>query len=252
MLKEFFFKHLNLYSWLKKNQSCLLCEGETNHLRGWIFCSHCLADLPWLPHTCLQCGIDITQAYQKCGTCLSQPPYFDHTVTIFAYARPISQMLIQYKYHGHLYYLPTFSDMLALKIMTHYKKNHRPLPDLILPVPLSISRLKHRGFNQSLEVSKSLSRALGVPYDENVLVRTRDTRMQAGLSLKQRRANLKGAFNFKSANKIYRLVKNKRIALVDDVLTTGATLDILAKLLKEAGARSVDNWVLARTLATIS
>jgi ComF family protein len=243
---------LKINNWLKKNQSCLLCEGETNHIRGWIFCSPCLAHLPWLTQTCLQCGINVPEKHLKCSICLNSPPYFDQTVTVFAYEQPISKMLIQYKYQGALSYLPTFADMLALRIRADYQKRHRPLPDIIFPVPLSIPRLKQRGFNQSLELAKRLSQYLGVAYQSQVILRKRDTPMQAGLSLKQRQANLKNAFELSSLNNIRRFVKNKRIALVDDVLTTGSTLETLSKLLKEAGAYSVDAWVLARTLATIS
>lgn len=252
MLKQILFSHLNLHNWLKKNQSCLLCEGETNHLRGWIFCSGCLADLPWLIHSCKQCGIDLPDNQKKCGNCLSQAPYFDETVTLFAYQRPINHMLIQYKYHGHLYYLPTFADMLALKITAHYQKYQRALPDMILAVPLGSARLKQRGFNQSLEIAKQLSKTLCVPYKAQAIIRLRDTQMQAGLNLKLRQKNLQNAFGFANDHKIYGMLKNKKIAVVDDVLTTGATLNALAKLLKEAGACSVDNWVIARTLATIS
>ena len=253
MLKEIIFNHFNVYKWLKKNQPCLLCEDETQHLRGWLFCSLCLADLPWLTKTCVQCGINMATRDDKCAGCTRLPPSFDRTITLFSYEWPISQMLIQYKYQGKLYYLPTFSDMLALKIMASYKKSQCNLPDLILPVPLSIPRLKQRGFNQALELAKSLSKKLGVPYHVNTMTRIRDTPRQAGLSLKQRRANLNHAFTLDSrGNKISRFIKNKRIVLVDDVLTTGSTLEALAKLLKEAGARSVENWVLARTLAKIS
>ncbi len=252
MLKQILFSHLNLYKWLKKNQSCLLCEGETHHLRGWIFCRGCLADLPWLIDACRQCGIDLAENHKKCDDCLNKQPYFDETVALFAYQRPINRMLIQYKYHGHLYYLPTFADMLALKIFAHYQKYQRALPEVILAVPLGAARLKQRGFNQSLEIAKQLSHILGIPYKAQAIIRLRDTRMQAGLSLKQREVNLQNAFGLGNNPKACRALKNKRVALVDDVLTTGATLDALAKLLKEAGAYSVDNWVIARTLATIS
>lgn len=181
-----------------------------------------------------------------------RPPFFDQTVGIFAYEHPISKMLIQYKYHGQLFYVPTFSDMLALKILANYKQNLRKLPDIILPVPLSTTRLKIRGFNQASELAKYLSKILGVPYHAHVLKRSRDTPKQVGLSLKQRQANLKNAFDFVDVNKIRLFVKNKHIALVDDVFTTGATSEALARKLKEAGASSVDIWVLARTLARIS
>jgi ComF family protein len=252
MLKEIILKCLNLNNWLKKNQNCLLCEDQALHSRGWIFCSPCLAYLPWLTQACVQCGINLSGDQKKCASCLMTPPYFDHTVAIFAYEHPISKMLIQYKYHGQLFYLPTFSDMLALKILASYKQNLRQLPEIILPVPLSLARLKTRGFNQSLELAKYLSKMLGVPYHAHVLKRSRDTPKQVGLSLKQRQANLKNAFDFVDVNKIRHFVKNKHIALVDDVFTTGATSEALSKQLKEAGASSVDIWVVARTLARIS
>lgn len=249
MLKKIIVKYLNLYSWLKKNQNCLLCEAQSQHLRGWIFCSECLASLPWLTQACIQCGIDLPSPQDKCGTCLSRPPEYDHSVSVFSYDKPINRMLIQYKYFGQLYYLPTFADMLALKIKANYKKHLRCLPEIIIPVPLSIARLKKRGFNQSLELAKQLSKKLCVPYHARVITRVRDTPKQVGLSLKQRQENLINAFAFSSVNKIRYCVKNKRVALVDDVFTTGATLQTLSVQLKQAGAKSVDIWVLARTLA---
>ena len=247
---------LNKFSgldWLKKNQSCLLCEDSAQHTRGWIFCALCLADLPWfhLHEACIQCGLplQLPDSAQQCGACLNAPPFFDKTISVFHYQRPIRQMLSQYKYQGKLDYVPTFADMLAFKIRASYQKSRGALPDLILSVPLSEARLKQRGFNQSLELAKVVSRVLGVPYHVSVVKRLRDTPMQAGLTLKKRRANIEGAFALMGPHFIARYVKNKRLAIIDDVMTTGFTLAALAKLLKEAGAKSVDNWVLARTPA---
>lgn len=211
---------------------CLLCLDADGGNVG--ICQPCALDLPW--HTsdqCPQCGLSTLHA-QVCGDCLANPPAFDTTLALFRYEYPIAGLLQQYKYAEVLAMAELFAQ-LFLPMVTHQ-------PDLIIPVPLHPERLKARGFNQSLEIARVLGRELHIPVDAQSTQRIKMTPPQASLPLKLRAENMKGAF------RCHRDLTGLRVAIMDDVMTTGASMHALAKSLKKSGASHVECWVMARTL----
>jgi len=141
------------------------------------------------------------------------------------------------KFHQQLGLARLLGEQLARRLA-----QEAPRPDLIIPVPLHRARLRERGYNQALEIARPLARALGVPLDFRSLVRIRATAPQTGMTVKARRKNLRAAFALRDAA----AVRNLRVALVDDVMTTGSTVQAAAKCLRAAGAREVEIWVIAR------
>lgn len=212
---------------------CLLCgaEAATHPL-----CSGCLADLPWhtQPH-CPQCASP-TPAGQVCGPCLRHPPAFDATHAALAYAFPLDRLIPRLKYHGQLAIAPALGECLAKAV------EHAPRPDRLIAMPLHAARIRERGFNHASEIARVLSRRLGIPLDSGSCQRVRDTPPQMALKYDARRRNVRGAFRCCGE------VQGLRIAIVDDVMTTGTSLAELAATLKQAGAREVRCWVAARTL----
>ena len=244
-----------LNKWLKNNQllnidilkhaifkqKCLLCASPQSNKHG--LCNPCLNELPWHPaSSCPQCGLN--SSGQLCGSCISSPPDFDATHAVFLYQYPIDKMMQRYKYGNMLNISHTFGQLLT-------EKSLFDAIDLIIPMPMHPTRLKERGFNQALEIAKVLSKNSKQKTDYAKLDYTSVTRQtltppQASLPLKERVKNIKGAF--KVNTEIINKIAGKRIAIVDDVMTTGASLNELAKTLKKAGASHVECWVIARTL----
>ena len=225
-------------------QNCVLCASciESNIANNHAVCKPCLNDLPWHPKTsCPQCGL--ASSGMVCGSCLNSPPDFDATISVFLYAYPIDAMMQRYKYGSLLNLGDAFGELLAEKI-------HIENIDLIIPMPMHRQRLKERGFNQALEIAKVLDKLLCKNHKEKLdyksVERQTLTPPQASLPLKERVKNIKGAFKV-NADKLD-IIQGKRIAIVDDVMTTGASLNELAKTLKKAGASHVECWVIARTL----
>ncbi len=220
--------------WWRKRLTapCLLCgipALESN------ICTGCRADLPWLDaNHCSRCAHPLP-APGLCGRCISEPPQYDAVVAACRYAFPLDGLIQAYKYNGRLIAGPALASLLADRV--------RQRPDLIVPVPLTAQRLRERGFNQSLELARSLGQQMGVPVNAQLCVKTRDTAPQTRLPWKQRRKNIRGAFVVEGG------VAGCHVAVVDDVLTTGATLSELARNLKRAGAATVTGWVIARTVA---
>ena len=216
-------------------QNCVLCASpETiNHA----VCKPCLNDLPWHPtSSCPQCGLSSSSMVY--GSCLNSPPDFDVTKAVFLYAYPVDAMMLRYKYGNMLNLGDTFGEFLAEKTLLE-------TIDVIIPMPMHPQRLKERGFNQALEVAKVLCKNHKEILDYKSVERQTLTPPQASLPLKERVKNIKGAFKVK-ADKLDKL-QGKRIAIIDDVMTTGASLNELAKTLKKAGAAHVECWVIART-----
>lgn len=213
-------------------QRCLLCAASNGGELG--LCDACYKDLPW--HSapqCPQCGLPSNGLV--CGSCLSSAPDFDATYSLFTYDFPLDAMMQRYKYGNMLNLGHIFGKMLRHKVnLAHV--------DLIIPMPMHPTRLKERGFNQALEIAKVLTKHCPKKLDCTNAQRQRYTAPQASLQLKERVKNIKGVFKI-SAN-----LNGKRIAIVDDVMTTGASLNELAKTLKQSGASHVQCWVVARTL----
>jgi ComF family protein len=217
-------------------QKCVLCDTKIDALEAnnHAACSACLNDLPRHPKTsCPQCGL--SSSGQLCGSCISSPPDFDATISVFLYDFPINAMMQRYKYGNMLSLCSFFGQLLSKKIVLESV-------DLVIPMPMHPARIKERGFNQAHEIAKVLTKNHKEKLDFKSAVRQKLTPPQASLPLKERVKNIKGAF------KVNADLVGKRIAIVDDVMTTGASLNELAKTLKKAGASHVECWVIARTL----
>jgi ComF family protein len=166
----------------------------------------------------------------------TRPPAYSSVIAAFAYQDPISNLVLDLKYHGKLHLARVLGSQLADKLATAVTAT----PDIILPIPLHRSRLRSRGYNQAYELAKPVARKLDVPVDPWRLQRVRKTPSQTDLPRRQRAKNVRGAFSVSGD------VNGIRIALVDDVMTTGHTSNGAAEALVGAGARSVEVWLLAR------
>jgi len=209
--------------------SCYLCRGAARDL----LCERCGADLPRLAaDLCPRCAL-ASHAGAVCGRCLAQGPAYDATVAALAYAFPADVLVQALKFRGELALAPLLGRLLADRVAGRKV-------DCIVPVPLSAQRLRGRGYNQALEVARHVAKATGTRLAPELCERTRDTSAQMDLPTAERERNVRGAFDCP------RLVEGT-IAVLDDVMTTGATLHEVAAALKRAGAARVENWVVART-----
>jgi ComF family protein len=172
---------------------------------------------------------------------LQSPPSFDATHALFSYDYPLDRLLQHYKYKESLHLADTFSALFIKKLLDTVPNNHARI-DLIMPMPMHNERLKQRGFNQALEIARLISKHRQIKLDFTSCQRTRLTPPQASLPLKERIKNIRGVFECDKN------LQGLNIALVDDVMTTGASLNELAKTLKQTGAADVECWVIARTL----
>ncbi len=213
-------------------QDCFLCAAPSG---GDFLCPSCADSLPRLTaERCPVCALP-TPGANVCGACLKRAPHFDAAQAVFGYEFPVDRLIQSLKYAHRLASADFFGKALAQTSTPH-------CPDLIVPVPLSTARLRQRGFNQALEIARPLARALGAPLEVSHIHRRRDTAPQASLPWKERTKNIRHAFECEID------LTGKTVLLVDDVMTTGATLDELARTLKAHGAVRVEACVLARAL----
>lgn len=229
-----------VYNWLNTEQMCLLCDGRC--AGPWPICLPCKAELPWLEQQCRICALPLPAAGMICGECQNKPPYFDQVQTPWHYGFPIDALITRFKHHGKW----PLGRLLGTLLSHHLQNTFAhglPRAELLLPVPLGKQRLRQRGFNQAGMLAHWLQTHLHLPSHQHVLRRERETDAQQDLDAAARQRNLRNAFALTDASR----VKGKHVALVDDVLTTGATANSLARLLKKAGARRVDVYCLART-----
>jgi ComF family protein len=177
---------------------------------------------------------------QLCGLCATLPPAYDVTLTAADYAMPVDQLVLQLKFGHRLALAALFARLLRDAVL---QQPGFILPALICPVPLGPRRLAERGYNQALEIARPLARSLGVALHPQLAARVRETTAQSSVAPEQRQRNIAGAFAVPDAA----LVRGRHIGIVDDVMTSGGTLDELAATLKRHGAARVSNLVFART-----
>ena len=219
-------------------QRCELCVARTG---GTLLCVACARALPRVGVACPVCALP-SAAGRVCGACLAGPPPFAATIAAYAYAFPVSRMLQRIKYDGRLALAEWAGGALADAVRAALAlRDVRERPDRIVALPLAAARQRERGFNQAREIAIHVARDTGLPQ-ASPLARVAAGAPQATLPWGERRRNVRGAFAVSSD------VRNARIALVDDVMTTGATLAEAARTLVAAGAARVECWVVARTL----
>jgi ComF family protein len=210
---------------------CFLCRGAARE----VLCDDCNAELPRLyPPRCPRCALQ-SPLGAVCGRCLARPPRYDATVAALAYEFPADTLVHALKFRGELALAPFLGKLLSQRVFPTARVDH------VIPVPLSARRLRERGYNQAVEIGRALAAAAGAPLALDLCERSRDAPPQIDLPWSERERNVRGAFRCR------RSLLGTSVAVVDDVMTTGATLDEVAATLKAAGASHVVNWVIART-----
>jgi ComF family protein len=213
-------------------QTCFLCGDAATTLP---MCSACWADLPFQGPACVRCAKRL-QKVGICKQCQEASKPYTHTQAVFSYLYPLDKLILAAKFHH---------NMTVLNLLGHLMAQHLTIesrPDVLIPVPLHPKRLRHRGYNQSLELAKRIGKHTGIPVEMNACQRIINTPPQTNLSGKQRQSNLKGAF------KVVRVEPHwQHLVLIDDVMTTGATVKELASVFKAAGIEQVDVWCCAKS-----
>ncbi|BFI94709.1 MAG: ComF family protein [Rhodanobacter sp.] len=221
-----------LQHWLLPS-CCLLCGAAgANDLD---LCAPCAAELPRNRSCCARCALPLPAAAALCGECQRHAPPWDAAWAPFRYGWPLDRLEARFKFGRDL------AAGRALAALWQGEPMPLARPALLLPVPLHRTRLRQRGYNQALELAKPLARALGVPLRRDLLLRLRSTAAQTELDAVTRRRNVRGAFAVRAG-----IALPAHVAVLDDVMTTGATLAECARMLKQAGVQRVDVWALAR------
>jgi ComF family protein len=211
--------------------TCVLCGAGNARSR---LCEPCGASLPAMPLArCAQCALPLPSG-SVCAECVDRQPSYDSVEAAYPYEFPVDALVQAYKYGRDL----TLAPLFARALVQHVRGD----ADALVAMPLAKSRLRERGFNQAHEVARHLGRLLRLPVLADACRKVAETPPQAGLTLAQRVRNVRRAFVCDAD------LSGMRVAIVDDVMTTGATLNELARVLKRAGAASVTGWVVARTL----
>lgn len=215
---------------------CAVCRSW----QGGTLCETCLHAFAAPRQRCRRCALPLHGQAVACGECLKTPPPFAATVAAVDYAFPWNGLIASLKFRGGVEHAGALAQMLAGAV----QRSGEAMPDLIVPVPLATARLRERGHNQAWELARRAARAWRLPAQADALARCHDTTSQLSLPRLQRLSNLRGAFVVTPQGRPR--IAGRSIALVDDVMTTGATATEAALTLLRGGAGEVQVWVLAR------
>lgn len=220
-------------------QHCIFCREKTSN--PFALCTHCYHALPNNVNHCHRCSLPLEPSEettrQLCGNCLSHRYYYDQVYSPFLYHDGVRFLIRQLKYHQKLHYTAVLTKLFT---ETFASQEYFALPQVFIPMPMHPARIRQRGFNQSMELARLLSRYYKKPLDSGSLIRIRNTRLQAGLNGKQRQKNVLLAF------KLIKPLEYQHVALIDDVMTTGSTVNEASRELKAGGIEQVDIWCIAR------
>ncbi|MCK6421681.1 MAG: ComF family protein [Aquabacterium sp.] len=216
---------------------CLLC-------REWparVLCASCHDQATQPLPRCPRCAARVATPGACCAACLLEPPPLDRSVTVADYGHPWNRLIPEFKFQGRVELAAWMARVLADAV----SRDGTAMPDWIVPIPLGPKRLRERGYNQAWELARRVARHLGLPGQADVLARLVDTPHQVGASREERHRNLAQALIVEP--RWIGPMRGRRVALVDDVVTTGATVAAAARVLRQAGAAEVQAWMLART-----
>lgn len=229
-----------VYNWLNNNlfpprkTDCRLCSLPTCEPSR--LCRDCLADMPRIQHACPRCGTELVNfVVAACGECQRHPPRFDSAHIPYHYAPPLIPFITSLKFHARLADARLLAELFLATLPTM-----QPLPECLIPVPLHPQRLRERGYNQALELARLLSQRLHLPIENHFVRRRVNTLPQSELAGNTRRHNMRHAFELMSP------VPYRQVAIIDDVVTTGSTVNELAGILRQAGVEHIQIWAIAR------
>ena len=232
MVKQYFARARRFFSHLNLPRHCIFCSASSAD----DICAGCAAELPLIETSCQHCGLPMSHD-GLCGDCLIAPPAFARCLAPLRYEPPISHLVGAFKYQGDFNAGRVLSQLLIARL----RQENALTVDALIPVPLHWRRRWQRGFNQSEIIADEVSRALDIPIHSNGLRKTRHSSAQQNLDAQARQKNLRDAFS------CTRDVSGMHVAVIDDVVTTGATANAIAQLLRQCGAASVQIWALTRT-----
>jgi ComF family protein len=176
----------------------------------------------------------------KCGECLRDPPAFTRVIAPWHYRFPVDRMIRRYKESGQRAFVKPLLTGMGQHLAETLRQHPDWQPDLLIPSPMHPARRRARGFNQASDIAEYLSRELGLPWSTGLSMRARQARTQRGLDRNARLTNLAGVFRVTGQ-------PPPRVAIIDDVVTTGATIRLFSRAIRKAGAEDVQVWTLART-----
>lgn len=220
---------------------CVQCRRKLAVARHGL-CSRCNKQIRRFPY-CGRCGAELSRNERQCGRCLRDEPAWDRMVIIGHYNDPLAGLIHRFKFQNQFFLDRTLARLMLLAVRDAKRTHALTLPDVLLPVPLHRFRQWRRGYNQADLLAQQLARQLNIPARNDLIKRVKHTPTQRGLTAKARRQNLKNAFEI---NPIIQYCGYRSVALLDDVITTGSTLNEIAKQLRKAGVAQIQVWGLAR------
>lgn len=221
---------------------CVQCQHRLAIAKHGL-CSRCNGQIRRFTY-CGCCGSELSKPALSCGHCLRHEPGWNRMVIVGRYAEPLSVLIHRFKFQNGFFLDRTLARLLLLAVYEARRTHQLTLPQLILPVPLHHLRQWQRGYNQADLLARQLARWLNIPYRNDLMKRIKRTPTQRGLTATARRRNLKNAFRISDT---LPQTGYRSVALVDDVITTGSTLNEIAKQLRRAGVEHIQVWGLART-----